>query len=111
MGSKSPFTQAIFAAIFLHLILRLNRLTYECIRPSVQSYINQYFCDSTTQSYCQNEKNHHKNRPCKRVLRPTTGATSLEFGLKIIILDLKCSGFDFRVSIKSDLVVLEVGSL
>ena len=29
----------------------LNGLTYECIRPSVQSYINQYFCDSTTQSH------------------------------------------------------------
>ena len=30
--------------------MRLNGLTYECIRPSVQSYINQHFCDSTTQS-------------------------------------------------------------
>ena len=26
--------------------MRLNGLTYECIRPSVQNYINQYFCDS-----------------------------------------------------------------
>ena len=31
--------------------MRLNGLTFECIRPSVQSYINQYFCDSTTQSH------------------------------------------------------------
>ena len=31
--------------------MRLNGLTYECIRPSVQSYINQYFCDSTTQTH------------------------------------------------------------
>ena len=31
--------------------MQLNGLTYECIRPSVQSYINQYFCDSTTQSH------------------------------------------------------------
>ena len=31
--------------------LRLNGLTYECVRPSVQSYLNQYFCDSTTQSH------------------------------------------------------------
>ena len=26
--------------------MRLNGLTYECIRPSVQNYINQYFCGS-----------------------------------------------------------------
>ena len=31
--------------------MRLNGLTYEFIRPSVQSYRNQYFCDSTTQSH------------------------------------------------------------
>ena len=31
--------------------MRLNGLTYECIRPSVQSYINRYFCDSTAQSH------------------------------------------------------------
>ena len=28
--------------------MRLNGLTYKYIRPSVQSYINQYFCDLTT---------------------------------------------------------------
>ena len=50
---KGPFTRAIFAAIeFSFWCMWLNGLTYECsIRPSVQSYINQYFCDSTTQSH------------------------------------------------------------
>ena len=31
--------------------MRLNGLTYECIRPSVQSNVNQCFCDLTTQSH------------------------------------------------------------
>ena len=44
---KGPFTQAIFAAIFLLLMHAIKWIdNYECIRPSVQSYINQYFCDS-----------------------------------------------------------------
>ena len=39
-------------------------------RPSVQSYINQYFCDSTTQSHASEKwEKRHKNHPCKRGLR------------------------------------------
>ena len=41
----------------------LNELIYECIRPSVQSYIDQYFCDSTTQSHASEwEKSPQKSR-------------------------------------------------
>ena len=42
-----PLTQAIFAAIFFLLMHAVKWIDlYECIRPSVQSYIDQYFCDS-----------------------------------------------------------------
>ena len=42
--------------------MRLNGLTYECIGPSVQSYINQYFCDSTTQLHASEwEKSSQKS--------------------------------------------------
>ena len=45
--AKGPFTQAMFATIFLllkHAIRWIDLRMY--IRPSVQSYTNQYFCDS-----------------------------------------------------------------
>ena len=45
--------------------MRLNRLTYECIRPSVQSYINQYFCDSATQSHASESEKSPQKSPVK----------------------------------------------
>ena len=48
--------------------MRLNRLTYECIRPSVQSYIINTFVTQPLNRMRQNEKNRHKNRPCERAL-------------------------------------------
>ena len=74
---KGPYTQAIFAAIFLLLMrsfsfwcMRLNGLTYECIRPSVESYINQYFCDSTTQTHASEwEKSPQKSPRCAKMLQ------------------------------------------
>ena len=48
---KARLHRRFFLRSFPSWCMRLNGLTYECIRPSVQSYINQYFCDSTTQSH------------------------------------------------------------
>ena len=49
--------------------MRLNGLTYECVRPSVQSYINKTFVTQRLNRMRQNEKNRHETRPCKRALR------------------------------------------
>ena len=43
---KGRLHRRLFLRSFSFWCMRLNRLTCESFRPSMQSYINQYFCDS-----------------------------------------------------------------
>ena len=63
--TRGPFTEG-----FSFWCMRFNGLTYECIGPSVQSYIYlNTFVTQPLNGMCQKEKNLHKNHPCKRAFR------------------------------------------
>ena len=51
--------------------MRLNGLTYECIKSYVQSYINEYFCDSTAQSHASEWEKSPQKSSWKRAFKRT----------------------------------------
>ena len=64
--------------------MRLNGLTYECIRPFVQSHVNQYFSMiQPLNRMRQNEKIRHKNRPCKWALKRELQKTTCEANVNL----------------------------
>ena len=63
--NKGPFTQAIFAVIFLLLVHAIKWIDLRMYRTIWQSYT---FVTQPLNRMRQKEKNRHKNRPCKQAL-------------------------------------------